>query len=155
MTQTRTSWQECRTPLQSIETTARFHLQLRQQRLLWRPLPRGALRAAVDKFLKPTRRSRNNRSGRQKISARNERRDSRAITNFQKSSRGSYDFVSCYFFRAIQCRASAGTRKKNTSTTRSWMKNSRTNLPNSFSSILKKCAVMAAPVLQKRSVTPK
>ena len=60
-----------------------------------------------------------------------------------------------YLFLAIQCRASAGTRKKNTSTTRSWMKNSRTSLPNSFSSILKKCVVHDAPVFQNSSVAPK
>jgi hypothetical protein len=60
-----------------------------------------------------------------------------------------------YLFRAIQCRASAGTRKKNTSRTRSWMKKSNTNLPNSFSSILKRSLAHDAPVFQKRSVAPK
>jgi hypothetical protein len=43
------------------------------------------------------------------------------------------------FFLNIQCRAKAGTRKKNTITTRSSMKNSSTSLPNSFSSVLKRC----------------
>jgi len=59
-----------------------------------------------------------------------------------------------YLFRTIQCNASAGTRKKNTSTTRSWMKNSKTSLPNSFSSILKKCVAQDSPVSQNKIVTP-
>jgi len=57
-----------------------------------------------------------------------------------------------YFFRAHQCRAKAGTRKKNTSTTRSWMKNSKTSLPNSFSSILKKYVAQEAAVFQSSVV---
>jgi hypothetical protein len=60
-----------------------------------------------------------------------------------------------YLFLAIQCRAKAGTRKKNTSATRSWMKNNKTSLPNSFSSILKKCVAHEAPVFQNRTVVPK
>src|SRR6266481_8144398 len=59
------------------------------------------------------------------------------------------------FFLNIQCRAKAGTRKKNTITTRSSMKNSSTNLPNSFSSVLKRCVAQDAPVFQKRRVAPK
>src|SRR5438552_6850017 len=60
-----------------------------------------------------------------------------------------------YLFLAIQCRAKAGTRKKNTITTRSWMKNSSTSVPNSFSSVLKRCVAQDAPVFQNRSVATK
>jgi hypothetical protein len=60
-----------------------------------------------------------------------------------------------YFLRAIQYRANAGTRKKKTSTTRSSMKNIKTNLPNSLSSILKKYVAQAAAVFQSRVVAAK
>ena len=59
------------------------------------------------------------------------------------------------FFLNIQCRAKAGTRKKNTITTRSSMKNSSTSLPNSFSSVLKRCVAQDAPVFQNSNVAPK
>ena len=65
------------------------------------------------------------------------------------------DKTSYCFFRAHQCKASAGTRKKNTSTTRSSMKNIKTNLPNSFSSILKKCVAHETAVFQSSVVAAK
>ena len=59
-------------------------------------------------------------------------------------------FFPDYVFLAIQCSASAGTRKKNTSTTRNSMKKCKTSLPNSFSSILKRCVAHARAVFRKQ-----
>jgi len=58
------------------------------------------------------------------------------------------------FFLAIQCKAKAGTRKRNTNTIRKVIKNTRTSLPNSFSSTLKKEA-HDARVFQKAYVMMK
>ena len=59
------------------------------------------------------------------------------------------------FFLVIQCKAKAGTRKKNTNTIRKVIKNTTISLPNSFSSTLKKEGTHDAQVFQKAYVTIK
>jgi hypothetical protein len=59
------------------------------------------------------------------------------------------------FFLAIQCKAKAGTRKRNTNTIRKVIKNTSISLPNSFSSTLKKEGTHDAQVFQKAYVTIK
>ena len=59
------------------------------------------------------------------------------------------------FFLAIQCKAKAGTRKRNTNTIRKVIKNTSTSFPSSFSSILKKEGTHDTQVFQKAYVTIK